>query len=268
PVQGEPRTVGRRGLDPHRDHLRPGGEDRRPRRRRSAAGRRSRNRAGGPARPARGSDHGLRLRNARQRRRRLRRSAGDRQRRQIPAAGPQRRRHGSRDDHLRTVPGADRRAPLHQGPARPRPHHPLLRRAAAVGVPDVAERLFRVLLLRSLLAGFPPHGLPPRRPRLRAATAPVRQIASLLPAPGAFLTAAAGTEPGAEPWSVARSWSTPSRDRGMSEPDRGGTHATEVLMAENVHTYVLDTSVLLSDPGALLRFAEHHVVIPLIVVSE
>src|SRR5699024_11968541 len=54
----------------------------------------------------------------------------------------------------------------------------------------------------------------------------------------------------------------------MSEPDLGGTHATEVLMAENVHTYVLDTSVLLSDPGALLRFAEHHVVIPLIVVSE
>src|SRR5699024_153592 len=75
-----------------------------------------------------------------------------------------------------------------QGPPRPRPHHPLLRRAAAVGVPDVAERLFRVLLLRSLLAGFPPHGLPPRRPRLRAATAPVRQIASLLPAPEAFLT--------------------------------------------------------------------------------
>src|SRR5699024_3641435 len=54
----------------------------------------------------------------------------------------------------------------------------------------------------------------------------------------------------------------------MSEPDLGGTHATEVLMAENVHTYVLDTSVLLSDSGALLRFAEHHVVIPLIVVSE
>lgn len=39
-------------------------------------------------------------------------------------------------------------------------------------------------------------------------------------------------------------------------------------MTEKVHTYVLDTSVLLSDPGALLRFAEHHVVIPLIVVSE
>ncbi|NNV08488.1 PhoH family protein, partial [Geobacillus sp. MMMUD3] len=39
-------------------------------------------------------------------------------------------------------------------------------------------------------------------------------------------------------------------------------------MAEKVHTYVLDTSVLLSDPGALLRFAEHNIVIPLVVVSE
>jgi PhoH-like ATPase len=33
-------------------------------------------------------------------------------------------------------------------------------------------------------------------------------------------------------------------------------------------TYVLDTSVLLSDPKALFRFAEHAVVIPVIVVSE
>jgi len=33
-------------------------------------------------------------------------------------------------------------------------------------------------------------------------------------------------------------------------------------------TYVLDTSVLLSDPLALTRFAEHEVVIPLVVVSE
>jgi len=35
-----------------------------------------------------------------------------------------------------------------------------------------------------------------------------------------------------------------------------------------VTTYVLDTSVLLSDPGALARFAEHDVVLPLVVVSE
>ncbi len=33
-------------------------------------------------------------------------------------------------------------------------------------------------------------------------------------------------------------------------------------------TYVLDTSVLLSDPGAVSRFDEHHVVVPLVVISE
>ena len=33
-------------------------------------------------------------------------------------------------------------------------------------------------------------------------------------------------------------------------------------------TYVLDTSVLLSDPGALARFDEHEVVLPLVVISE
>ncbi len=33
-------------------------------------------------------------------------------------------------------------------------------------------------------------------------------------------------------------------------------------------TYVLDTSVLLSDPGALKRFAEHEVVLPVVVITE
>ena len=33
-------------------------------------------------------------------------------------------------------------------------------------------------------------------------------------------------------------------------------------------TYVLDTSVLLSDPRALFRFAEHDVVLPVVVVTE
>jgi PhoH-like ATPase len=33
-------------------------------------------------------------------------------------------------------------------------------------------------------------------------------------------------------------------------------------------TFVLDTSVLLSDPRAMLRFAEHEVVVPLVVVTE
>jgi PhoH-like ATPase len=33
-------------------------------------------------------------------------------------------------------------------------------------------------------------------------------------------------------------------------------------------SFVLDTSVLLSDPGALGRFGEHEVILPLIVISE
>ena len=33
-------------------------------------------------------------------------------------------------------------------------------------------------------------------------------------------------------------------------------------------TYVLDTSVLLADPGALLRFDEHEVIIPIAVIGE
>ena len=43
-------------------------------------------------------------------------------------------------------------------------------------------------------------------------------------------------------------------------------------MAANVQkgrkTFVLDTSVLLADPGALLKFAEHEVIIPIAVIGE
>jgi len=35
-----------------------------------------------------------------------------------------------------------------------------------------------------------------------------------------------------------------------------------------VRTYVIDTSVLLSDPWAVTRFAEHQVILPLVVISE
>jgi PhoH-like ATPase len=38
--------------------------------------------------------------------------------------------------------------------------------------------------------------------------------------------------------------------------------------APAVRTYVVDTSVLLSDPAALYRFAEHEVVLPLVVITE
>ncbi|HLR92972.1 MAG TPA: PIN domain-containing protein, partial [Jiangellaceae bacterium] len=33
-------------------------------------------------------------------------------------------------------------------------------------------------------------------------------------------------------------------------------------------TYVLDTSVLLADPYAMFRFAEHEIVLPVVVVTE
>ncbi len=35
-----------------------------------------------------------------------------------------------------------------------------------------------------------------------------------------------------------------------------------------VRTFVLDTSVLLSDPGAMFRFSEHEVVLPIVVINE
>ena len=38
--------------------------------------------------------------------------------------------------------------------------------------------------------------------------------------------------------------------------------------SEDLRTYVLDTSVLLSDPRAFFRFAEHSVVIPVVVITE
>lgn len=38
--------------------------------------------------------------------------------------------------------------------------------------------------------------------------------------------------------------------------------------ASQNRTYVLDTSVLLADPGALRRFAEHEVVLPVVVITE
>ena len=45
---------------------------------------------------------------------------------------------------------------------------------------------------------------------------------------------------------------------------QGGGEAADQLL----RTYVLDTSVLLSDPRAFFRFAEHNVVIPVVVISE
>lgn len=52
----------------------------------------------------------------------------------------------------------------------------------------------------------------------------------------------------------------------QSSTARRASRGEETPQAER--TYVLDTSVLLSDPRALFRFAEHAVVIPVIVITE
>ena len=50
-------------------------------------------------------------------------------------------------------------------------------------------------------------------------------------------------------------------------PTAGSTRKKKA-QAPLVRTYVLDTSVLLADPGALRRFAEHEVVLPVVVITE
>ncbi len=54
--------------------------------------------------------------------------------------------------------------------------------------------------------------------------------------------------------------SQPKKQRSARQPAQPATGS--------VHTYVLDTSVLLADPGAIRRFAEHEVVLPVVVITE
>jgi PhoH-like ATPase len=76
----------------------------------------------------------------------------------------------------------------------------------------------------------------------------VRGSESALAVPAAATTSAA---PGA--------LATSADARDTSPPGRRAATRT---------TYILDTCVLLADPGALFRFAEHDVVVPLVVVEE
>jgi len=56
---------------------------------------------------------------------------------------------------------------------------------------------------------------------------------------------------------------------GPGTPGSGETLAeSQPPTAGGIKTYVLDTSVLLSDPRAMLRFSEHEVVLPVVVVTE
>ncbi|WP_370446195.1 PhoH family protein [Cryobacterium sp. Y57] len=50
--------------------------------------------------------------------------------------------------------------------------------------------------------------------------------------------------------------------------DLNATDRVEASASQVERTFVLDTSVLLSDPKAIFRFAEHAVVLPVVVISE
>ncbi|AXB45115.1 ATP-binding protein [Amycolatopsis albispora] len=60
----------------------------------------------------------------------------------------------------------------------------------------------------------------------------------------------------------------PRKASGRSSTSASGTEKVLESPESPRHTYVLDTSVLLSDPWAVTRFAEHAVVLPLVVISE
>ena len=54
----------------------------------------------------------------------------------------------------------------------------------------------------------------------------------------------------------------------LNKPQQESATDTTRTAKQGERSYVLDTSVLLSDPRALFRFAEHSVVLPVVVVTE
>src|SRR5699024_1735236 len=153
--------------------------------------------------------------------------------------------------------GRDLRAPLHQGAAGPGPHHPVLRRAAAVRVPHLAERLHRVLLLRGVLARLPADGLPAGAARVRGAQPPLREVAGARcggqriqspciqrPCDPRATSDRGGTDADSVRVSAEsrlRGWAPSGKDRDAASDRRCLKGSTPVSTAV---TYVLDTSVL------------------------
>jgi PhoH-like ATPase len=70
-----------------------------------------------------------------------------------------------------------------------------------------------------------------------------------------------GKPSGTEDFSKAK---TPDRPEVVKSP----TKSTKIKVQTEVKTFVLDTSVLLSDPNAMFRFGEHEVVLPIVVINE
>src|SRR5262245_18998602 len=56
--------------------------------------------------------------------------------------------------------------------------------------------------------------------------------------------------------------------RASSKTPGTSTARRKTAVPAGRRTYVLDTSVLLADPGSLKRFDEHEVVLPVVVITE
>jgi len=54
----------------------------------------------------------------------------------------------------------------------------------------------------------------------------------------------------------------------LPKAEAASTAKNQTKNDQAVRTFVLDTSVLLSDPKAMFRFEEHEVVIPIVVINE
>ncbi|MBW0117677.1 PhoH family protein [Pseudonocardia sp. KRD-169] len=63
-------------------------------------------------------------------------------------------------------------------------------------------------------------------------------------------------------------WARCRAHEGASVTDRAVAPVSAETIVTGTRCYVLDTSVLLSDPWSLTRFDEHEVVLPLVVISE
>lgn len=62
--------------------------------------------------------------------------------------------------------------------------------------------------------------------------------------------------------------SSPRSKSKVESVEAVSSKASQQKQDQTVRTFVLDTSVLLSDPKALFRFAEHEVVLPIVVINE
>lgn len=101
---------------------------------------------------------------------------------------------------------------------------------------------------------------PDRSGRGAAGTTPARRRAGVRTREGVAVTTRRS-----QPQAENRSNAGDSASRASSDAgDSSGGAGTP----PEARTYVLDTSVLLSDPWAMTRFAEHGVVLPLVVISE